>query len=148
MNEILIRPMKIEDIGQVMVVERASFVTPWSETAFEEEIKNDLACYLSLVDNELVVGYAGMWIIIDEAHITNIALLPEFRGKGLGEKLLTVLMAEAKAHGAKSMTLEVRATNTIAQQLYTKLGFVCYGVRRQYYTDTKEDALIMWLDEL
>lgn len=149
MNEILIRRMHIGDMDEVMEVEQASFITPWSRVAFEGEITdNDLACYLVLVDGVRVVGYAGMWIIIDEAHITNVALLPEYRGRGLGEKLMIALMAEARGRGAKSITLEVRASNSPAKRLYAKLGFICCGVRRQYYTDTKEDALIMWREGL
>lgn len=151
MNNILLRRMIGLDIEGVFKVEVASFTTPWSKGAFESEIyDNELTYYLVAVDTESkeVIGYAGMWIIVDEAHITNIAIMPEFRGQGLGEKVLKGLMSEAKARGATSMTLEVRRSNVIAQRLYNKLGFTKRGVRPKYYTDTKEDALIMWCDAL
>jgi ribosomal-protein-alanine N-acetyltransferase len=151
MNNFLIRRMIGLDIEEVLKVEVASFTTPWSKAAFESEIyDNELTYYLVAVDtvSKQVIGYAGMWIIVDEAHVTNIAMLPAFRGRGLGEELLKSLMLAAKARGAGSMTLEVRRSNHIAQSLYTKLGFTKRGVRPKYYTDTQEDALIMWCDAL
>ncbi|MEG6586831.1 ribosomal protein S18-alanine N-acetyltransferase [Dendrosporobacter sp. 1207_IL3150] len=146
MNEIIIRPMLAEDIEDVLAVEVLSFSTPWSQDAFESEITNKLAYYLVLEDNRQVIGYAGMWLILDEAHITNIAIIPQYRRSGLGEKLLLEMIQKAKLHGAASMTLEVRVSNNAAQCLYEKLGFEKRGIRKQYYTDTKEDALIMWAE--
>jgi [ribosomal protein S18]-alanine N-acetyltransferase len=144
-----IRPMSFADIDSVLAVEQASFSTPWSRVAFETEIReNDLALYLvTQVDNQ-IVGYAGMWIILDEAHITNVAVLPDHRGQGLGYSLMTAMMTLAKRQGATCMTLEVRVSNLGAQRLYRRMGFVPRGVRRQYYSDTQEDALIMWRDSL
>jgi ribosomal-protein-alanine N-acetyltransferase len=151
MNKFLIRRMIGLDIEGVLEVEVASFTTPWSKGAFESEVyDNELTHYLVIVDTESkqVIGYAGMWIIVDEAHVTNVAILPDYRGRGLGEKLLRCLMSKAKERGATSMTLEVRRSNNEAKGLYTKLGFTARGVRPGYYTDTKEDAIIMWCDTL
>jgi ribosomal-protein-alanine N-acetyltransferase len=144
-----IRAMELSDIDAVLAVEQVSFVTPWSRAAFVAEIDdNDLACYLVVEVDGQVIGYGGMWIIFDEAHVTNVALLPAFRGRGLGTMLMDSLCALAKALGAARMTLEVRPSNRAAQRLYGKLGFVACGVRPGYYTDTKEDAVIMWRDRL
>lgn len=149
MGEIKLRPMRDADIDQVLEVERQSFSVPWSRQAFEMELRdNDLAYYLVAEDVGRVVGYGGMWLVIDEAHVTNIALLPAYRGRRLGEKLLQALMDVAAAAGARRMTLEVRESNIIAQRLYTRLGFVVQGRRRGYYSDMGEDALVMWKDPL
>ncbi|MDR7867532.1 MAG: ribosomal protein S18-alanine N-acetyltransferase [Sporomusaceae bacterium] len=148
-TELNIRAMELADIDAVLTVEESSFVTPWSRTAFVAEIEdNDLACYLVAEAEGQVVGYAGMWVILDEAHVTNVALLPAFRGRGLGSRLMGALCMIAKALGAARMTLEVRPSNNAARRLYSKLGFEARGVRPGYYTDTKEDAVIMWRDKL
>ena len=147
--ELNFRAMELTDVDEVLKVEKASFVTPWSRAAFVAEIgDNDLACYLVAEADGRVIGYAGMWLILDEAHVTNVALLPDFRGRGLGSALMGALCEVAKTVGALRMTLEVRPSNLAAQRLYGKLGFEVRGVRPGYYTDTKEDALIMWRDRL
>lgn len=148
MNQVCIRRMQTLDIEAVLKVEQASFSTPWSQQAFESEMKNELTCYLVLCEDKKVIGYAGMWIIVDEAHVTNVAVLPAYRGRGLGEKLMFALKETAAARGAVSMTLEVRPSNQTAQNLYEKLGFVRCGARRNYYADTSEDAVIMWCHHL
>lgn len=146
--EFRIRRMLPLDIDAVVAVEQAAFATPWSRGAFEGELANELTHYLVLCQDGKIVGYAGMWVIVDEAHVTNIALLPDVRGHGLGENLVRTLMLAAAQRGASSMTLEVRPSNEIARRLYDKLGFRENGRRRNYYTDTKEDALILWCDQL
>ncbi|NLP42655.1 MAG: ribosomal protein S18-alanine N-acetyltransferase [Veillonellaceae bacterium] len=148
MSDVCIRPMEAKDIDAVLEVERQSFDTPWSREAFENEVDNDLAYYLILVNENRVIGYGGMWIIVDEAHITNIALLPAYREKGLGKRLLSAMISLAKDKGARSMTLEVRVSNTPAKKLYDSFGFEECGLRQGYYTDNNEDALIMWLKSL
>lgn len=149
MNEVRIRTMLPEDIDGVLQVEHDCFTVPWSRTAFEAEVNdNQLARYLVVETAGRLIGYAGMWMILDEAHVTNIAIIAEYRRQGLGERLLLELMDLAKQLGAGSMTLEVRPSNTAAQQLYRKLGFEKRGIRRQYYSDTREDALIMWREKL
>lgn len=135
------------DVDAVLKVENEAFTTPWSRAAFEAETSdNELAYYLVVDAGGVIAGYAGMWLIIDEAHVTNIALAAAYRGAGLGEKLVRALMELARERGAVSMTLEVRVSNVKAQALYTKLGFVSRGKRRNYYTDNREDALIMWCE--
>ncbi|WP_312198119.1 ribosomal protein S18-alanine N-acetyltransferase [Anaerospora hongkongensis] len=135
------------DVDAVLKVENEAFTTPWSRAAFEAETSdNELAYYLVVDVGGVIAGYAGMWLIIDEAHVTNIALAAAYRGAGLGEQLVRALMELARERGAGSMTLEVRVSNVKAQALYTKLGFVSRGKRRNYYTDNREDALIMWCE--
>jgi ribosomal-protein-alanine N-acetyltransferase len=148
MTPITIRRMNEMDIDGVLAVEQQSFTVPWSRAGFVAEMKNELSYYLVMVESGKIIGYAGMWIIVDEAHVTNVAIAPEHRGQKLGEKLMAALIEHAKSRGAVSMTLEVRTTNTVAQSLYAKFGFASRGIRRNYYTDTQEDALIMWCDKL
>lgn len=146
-KQITLRKMVEEDIDQILIIENESFATPWSRESFENELtKNRFALYLVLEDEEVICGYCGVWIIVDEAHVTNIALLPNYRGKKLGETLLTEIMKIAKEKGAKTMTLEVRVSNHVAQSLYRKLGFQDGGIRKNYYTDNQEDALVMWVN--
>jgi ribosomal-protein-alanine N-acetyltransferase len=145
-ESIVFRFMREEDIDQVLEIEHASFTTPWSSEAFYNELNmNKFAIYIVMEINQKVVGYCGVWIVIDEAHITNIAILPEYRGRKLGEALMEKLFEVAKAMGAKTMTLEVRVTNYVAQSLYRKFGFQKGGLRKNYYTDNQEDALVMWV---
>ncbi|WP_336990679.1 ribosomal protein S18-alanine N-acetyltransferase [Bacillus infantis] len=144
------RFMAEEDIDQVLVIEHKSFTLPWSRDAFINELtKNQFAVYLVLEDDDAVIGYCGAWIVVDEAHVTNIAVLPEYRGKKLGEALMKKMMEAAKELGAVTMTLEARVTNIAAKSLYRKLGFQNGGIRKNYYTDNQEDAIVMWvkLDE-
>lgn len=149
MNGFKVRRAHLGDVDGVYAVEVETFSTPWSKAAFETELTgNDLAYYFVAEEEGKTIGYAGMWIIVDEAHITNVAISAAFRGRGIGEVLMKSLMSQARERGAQSMTLEVRVTNEAAQRLYAKLGFVRKGLRRQYYSDNKEDALIMWLDQL
>ncbi|KAB7665566.1 ribosomal protein S18-alanine N-acetyltransferase [Bacillus sp. B1-b2] len=146
MEAFQLRLMTIEDIEDVYKIETVSFSTPWSKEAFYNELtQNRFAKYIVIQYNEELVGYCGVWIVVDEAHITNIAILPEYRGLKLGETLLRKIMEEAKTLGAKSMTLEVRMSNIVAQNLYRKLGFQNGAIRKKYYTDNQEDALVMWV---
>lgn len=137
------------DLDQVLDVERRSFPVPWSRGAFVQEVTaNRFACYRVVRAGDVVVGYAGVWVIMDEAHVTNVAVHPDWRGRGLGRRLMLDLIARALNRGATRMTLEVRASNQVAQNLYAALGFRACGRRRGYYSDTNEDAVIMWLDPL
>lgn len=146
--ELNTRVMEIEDIEQVLKIEKKSFPIPWSEYAFYCEIlENPLADYLVLVDQKesnRILGYAGMWIILDEAHITNIAIDPEHRGQRWGEFLLFSLIDFALKKGVLALTLEVRISNLSALKLYERVGFKKEGLRRAYYEDNNEDAFIMW----
>jgi ribosomal-protein-alanine N-acetyltransferase len=137
----------IEHINDIMTVENLSFSIPWSRDAFIEEItRNKFAIYISAKLDDKVVGYGGMWKVIDEGHITNIAVHPEFRGNKIGSALLEELLTIAKNEGINKLTLEVRKSNLVAQKLYSKFGFLVEGMRKGYYSDNNEDALIMWKD--
>ncbi|AND37893.1 MULTISPECIES: ribosomal protein S18-alanine N-acetyltransferase [Cytobacillus] len=141
------RFMNEEDIDDVLEIEHKSFATPWSREAFFNELtQNQFALYVVLEEENKVIGYCGAWIVVDEAHITNVALLPEYRGRKLGEALMRKLMEIASEMGAITMTLEVRVSNFTAQALYRKLGFQNGAIRKNYYTDNQEDALVMWVN--
>ncbi|MFY9997144.1 MAG: ribosomal protein S18-alanine N-acetyltransferase [Leclercia sp.] len=146
-NTITFRKMTVEDLDDVIEVEVNSFATPWSREAFYNELtKNQFAHYLVAEVDDKVVGYCGVWIIVDEAHITNIALLPDYRGLKLGEALMGRIVEIAREVGAIRITLEVRVSNERAQNLYRKFGFEEGALRKQYYTDNMEDALVMWVN--
>lgn len=139
------RLMTVDDIPQVQLVERKCFTTPWSRSIFISEVtRNDNAVYLVAEVGELIVGYVGIWIILDEGHITNIGVHPDFQRQGIGRGLMDHITVAATLRGVTAMTLEVRVSNYAAQALYNQLGFVPSGIRKQYYQDDKEDALIMW----
>lgn len=143
----VIRYMQEDDLPAVIAIEKASFSTPWSPQAFVAELRdNEYARYFCLEVDGKVIGYMGLWFILDEGHITNIAIAPEQRGRGWGEFLLRAVMNEMRTSGMERITLEVRLFNTRAQCLYERLGFVKAGVRKGYYADTQEDALIMWAE--
>ncbi|MBY0124428.1 ribosomal protein S18-alanine N-acetyltransferase [Bacillus sp. S/N-304-OC-R1] len=146
-NSYTFRLLKEHDVAEVLQIERASFTLPWTEDAFKNEFsQNKFAVYIGLEDDGTLIGYCGVWIIVDEAHITNVAVLPEYRGRKLGEALMKKIMETAVEMGAKTMTLEVRVTNHIAQSLYRKLGFQDGAIRKNYYSDNQEDALVMWVN--
>ncbi|AWB46817.1 ribosomal-protein-alanine N-acetyltransferase [Paenibacillus sp. CAA11] len=139
--------MVLEDIPDVMIIEHESFTLPWSKEAFYGELtQNQFAKYLIMEKSGSPIGYAGMWTVLDEAHVTNIAVRTAHRGMHLGERLLRRLMSYAWELGMQKMTLEVRVSNDVAQSLYGKLGFRPIGLRKGYYSDNQEDALIMWCD--
>lgn len=141
------RSMTVQDIPHVVEIEQESFTTPWSSQAFMNELTNNhFAQYIILEYDGEVAGYGGMWIIMDEAHVTNIAIKSKYRGRKWGERLLIELQNSAAFLGAVRMTLEVRKSNQIAQRLYEKHGFRRVGIRPKYYTDNNEDALIMWVN--
>jgi len=141
--------MTLDDVDDVLVIEQRSFFTPWSRNAFVGELtQNPVAFYLVGRIEGRIVCYAGSWLIHGEAHITNIAVHPDYRGLNIGESMCRALLRAVAARGMDKATLEVRVSNTVAQNLYLKLGFYSAGVRPGYYTDTNEDALIMWKDHL
>lgn len=147
--KVKINSMGQEHLDQVVEIENVSFPLPWKRDTFLFEILlNELADYIVALQNDQVIGYGGMWLILDEAHITNIAVDPVFRGRGVGKQILNELINRAAGRGVKQMTLEVRPSNHIACRLYRKFGFVEKGVRRRYYQDNNEDAIIMWLENM
>lgn len=145
-----IEPMTLADLDEIMVLENACFSAPWPRRAFRSDLKNTYARYVVLraAGSSAILGYAGLWLIIDEAHVTTIAVHPGYRRRSLGELLLLHLFDLAAGFDIRFITLEVRAGNQAAQGLYRKYGFRQEGVRRRYYTDTGEDALIMWSGDL
>lgn len=140
--------MKIEDIDAVYEIEQSTFPSPWSKKSFYTEIsENKIAKYIVAVRNNVVVGYGGLWHIFDEMHITNIAVLTEYRGLGIGQGLVCRLIEMAKNDElVDKIALEVRRSNFRAQSLYRKYGFKVIGVREKYYEDNREDAYIMQKD--
>ena len=150
MNEsVTVRPMVMTDVDGVMAVEHDSFLTPWSRSAFEEELaQNRRARYIVAEENGAIVGYAGTWLVINEAHVTNVAVSSQRRREGIGRLLMQNLMELARDNDMESMTLEVRVSNAAARHLYAQMGFVEAGIRKNYYSETKEDALILWCEKL
>ncbi len=139
------RKMQVEDIDRVFEIETNSFSSPWSKESFLQElVENTLAEYYVLVLDDDIVGYGGMWLILDEIHITNIAIDTAFRGRGYSKTLMDALIDFGHANGYHHMTLEVRVSNVVAIALYEKFDFVSVGKRPKYYVDTGEDALVMW----
>lgn len=140
----IVRPMRSVDVNRVYELEKTCFRTPWSRESLAGELKNDVAHYLVLERDGYVVGYAGMWILFDEAHITNVAVDPAYRRQGLAKRIMLCMMRSARLFDATQMTLEVRENNLGAQALYAQLDFERAGIRKGYYTDTGEAAYIMW----
>jgi ribosomal-protein-alanine N-acetyltransferase len=143
--------MNSEDLDRIMTIEPAAFGTHhWSLQSFEKELSNDSGCYYSATatDTAELVGYSGFWLIGEEAHITTLAVHPDFQRQYIGERLLINDILEAKRAGARWMTLEVRISNEKAQNLYFKYGFKSLGVRRSYYQDNDEDALVLWTENI
>ncbi len=141
---VVIEAMRLDDLPDVHRIELASFTTPWPEHAYRSELEtNRLATYLVARVGERVVGYGGMWLMVDEAHITTFAIHPGWRRRHLGERLLLAFLDIALDRGAHEATLEVRLSNLAARRLYEKYGFRPVGLRPRYYSDDHEDALIM-----
>lgn len=148
-HECIIRRMAISDLDAVAAIEAATFPTPWSRDSFRQELERNVAArYLVAEKDGQVIGYAGAWVILDESHITNIAINEAFRGFGFGRQLTEALMQYISNLGAAYATLEVRKSNIRAQNLYKSLGFIQLGVRKRYYEDNQEDALLMVCDHM
>lgn len=146
---IVVAGMGLDDVEQVVEIERQVYPSPWTTRAFYGEItENMVACYIVARCGPRVVGYAGMWVLLDEAHVTNVAVHPDFQRAGVGSRLLEGLMERAHLRGARRMTLEVRPSNHPAIALYLRYGFEHRGVRRGYYSDTHEDAIVMWKEDI
>lgn len=138
-------PMEESHIDGVVFVEESVFSIPWTKADFVREVKeNAMAIYFVAVEDGKVIGYAGMWHVITEGHITNVAVLEEYRGRGVGDALMQRLEDVAMEKEMVGITLEVRMSNAPAQHLYHKHGYRAEGLRKNYYPDTHEDAVIMW----
>lgn len=143
-ENMILREAELKDIKDIIEIEKESFTTPWSEKALEIEIKeNSLARYLVIEDKGRIVAYGGIWFILYEGHITNIAVKKEYRGLGLGKKIVEGLILLCEINKINIMTLEVRETNKLAQDLYRKYDFVEEGIKENYYADDCEDAIVM-----
>jgi [ribosomal protein S18]-alanine N-acetyltransferase len=144
-----IEPMTVHDLAEVQSIEHASFSTPWPPNAYRSELEtNRLAHYLVARIDGAVVGFAGIWLMVDEAHVTTFAVAPGWRRRRIGERLLIALLDLAIERRANEATLEVRLSNLAARRLYEKYGFRPVGLRPRYYSDDNEDALIMTTERL
>jgi [ribosomal protein S18]-alanine N-acetyltransferase len=141
---VIVEPMRLADVAAVHEIERLSFATPWPAYAFEQELtSNRLARYVVARAGARVVGFGGLWLMVDEAHITTFGVHPGWRRRGVGRRMLVALFDLAWELRAARITLEVRVGNTAAQALYAELGFEVAGRRVAYYSDDGEDALVM-----
>lgn len=140
--------MTLDDIDQVLMIEEDAFDTPWTREAFEHEMTTNLYSHYLVAETEAkeIIGYCGMWVVMDESHITNVAVAERMRGNKVGEGLMREAIRVVTEHNVVLMTLEVRVSNDIAKNLYHKLNFQDGGIRKNYYTDTGEDALVMWVE--
>lgn len=133
----------------IFLINSLSFPVPWDKASILQELSdNDKARYVVAKVNDTIVGYGGLWKILDEGHITNIAIHPQYRGMGIGNRIVQSLIELCSIEDITSMTLEVRASNIAAINLYKKFGFITEGIRKHYYSNNNEDALIMWRRQL
>lgn len=139
----MMRKMTPMDLDQVMVIENESFTLPWSRHSYENELNNIYASYLVIDHEGDVAGYGGIWVVFDEAHITNVAIAKAFRCRGWGRRLMMDLEKVARTKRAARILLEVRPTNLAALSMYFDLGYEVTGLRKQYYSDNLEDAVVM-----
>ena len=148
MKDFVIRQAEPKDIVPMAELDALCFAAPWSLNSFQTEIlNNEAALYIVAVRNDVLIGYVGLWCILDEGHITNVAVHPDCRKEGIGTALISVMLRHTLANGLKSHTLEVRPSNFAAISLYKKFGFQPAGIRKKYYEDNGEDAIIMWRTE-
>lgn len=142
--EVMIRDMEEKDLSRVLEMENLCFTTPWSFASFSFEIKsNPMSKYFVATMEDEIVGYGGIWYMLDEAHVTTICVDPKYRGNRIGNKLFEKLETMAIHRGMRAITLEVRKTNIVAKNLYRSFGLSEIGVRPNYYQDNNEDAIIM-----
>jgi len=140
--------MVSDDVPAVYAIELATFPAPWTLDSFYYEVhENQYAHYVLAIDeDDSIIGFCGMWMVVDAAQITNVAVIESARGRGIGEELMREAIRIAQQNEMEIMSLEVRVTNTVAQNLYRKLDFQDGGLRKGYYTDNGEDALVMWVN--
>jgi len=145
MDEISYRRARSEDLERLATLEEICFAIPWNERALSSEIRDShRKCYVVAEKDGEILGYGGLWIILDEGHINRICVLPKYRNKHIGRGIVSTLMDEAAKEGCISFTLECRVSNESAIRLYIGLGFKKDGIRKHYYDDNNEDAVIMW----
>ena len=139
----IFRPMLEVDLEAVVEIEKASMPSPWSKELFEEELKREAAHYFVIEEEGQVAGYMGYWAAPQEAHIINLAIAPQFRSRGLGHQMVEACLEYARKRGAELATLEVRESNESAKRLYEKCDFKIVAIRKKYYSDNQEDAIVM-----
>ena len=140
----------LSDLDAVLEIERASFVNPWTREMYLAELDNRGVsyCYVIRDISQQVIGFCSFWRVLDELHINNVAIAPAHRGVGAGTALLSAVLREGARLGAQRASLEVRRSNDAARRLYERLGFSVAGVRRAYYSNPVEDALVLWREHL
>jgi ribosomal-protein-alanine N-acetyltransferase len=146
MPDIRVEPMRPANLDEVLAIERLSFTNPWSRAAFLRELTENRVARLWVArpaEGGAVLGYVCLWVVVDEVHVTNFAVDPAHRGQGNGRQLLGTILAYYRAEGIRRATLEVRPSNTGARRLYEAFGFRQVGLRKRYYPDTGEDAMLL-----
>ena len=143
-EEISIIPLDEASLDAVVAIEQTCFPEPWSRCLFVQEIRHESSVFVVMRSDDTVIGYGGYWRVLDEAHITNVAIVPARRRQGYGSMLLKWLLESARKHGVTRATLEVRESNMAAKKMYAKFGFESVALRRGYYAATRENAVIMW----
>ena len=150
-----LRPMRLDDVPVVAAIDQLSFPTPWSERTYRQELRENPAAYLYVAERQTkqsvypeIIGYVGFWFIVDEVHISTIAVHPNWRHQGIGKSILEYALEQANRLGAELATLEVRESNKAAIELYRQFGFELRGRRTGYYVDNDEDALVMFKNHL
>ncbi len=150
--EVQLEPMQLEDIEAVLAIEQQSFTMPWTDAMFRSELQNERASHMLVARvvqaGSPIVGYVGYRVVLDEMHVILIAVAPVWRQRGIARQMICQAMDQARAAGCRRATLEVRVSNTPAQQLYYSLRFAPVGTRPKYYMRPTEDALILWRDPL
>ncbi len=145
MENLTLKKLTKEDVDGLYEVSSLSLKETWSLGSIEQELSNKFARYIVCKDGDKVIGFIGAWLIASEGQITNLAVHPDYRKKGIGKKLMKSLISSLKEEDCNAITLEVRESNTVAKNLYKNLGFLSEGIRKNFYEDNKEDANIMWL---
>ena len=148
MTDIALLPMAAEHIPAVAQIEKLCFGSDWTPTQFQRELENPRCTYFVALFQGLPVAYIGYWQILEEAHITSVAVLPEYRKRHLAQQLMLAMLEHCQKSGVDWITLEVKADNLPAQKLYEKFGFAIKGRRKNYYRDDRQDALIMWTEKI
>jgi ribosomal-protein-alanine N-acetyltransferase len=143
MNNLVVEPMTAENLLEVVEINNLCLTTPWSFESLKNELENKFCKYIVIKKDDVVIGYAGLWLIIDEAHITNIAVDPDYRGIGASNVLMDNIIKICVERNIPSITLEVRENNIVARNLYYKYGFIEEGLRKNYYGEN-QNAIIMW----
>lgn len=149
--EIVIEPLRSNaDLDAVLEVEEASFTNPWTRAMYEAELGNPGVAHFRIARERTgrAVGFCSFWLVLDEIHINNLAVLPEYRSRGIGRAMLLRVLGDARALGASRALLEVRRSNEPARRLYESTGFSVAGIRKDYYSQPVEDAIVLWRDRL